>query len=62
MMTEGGIMTAAAAAGMLISVPICWALDWLANRISQIRQQRRTLEALRPRRTVELETTHRREL
>jgi len=56
--TESGILTTAAAAGMLISVPICWALDRLANRIAQIREQRRTLATFRPRKTVELEARH----
>lgn len=56
--TEGGILTAAAAAGMIISIPICWALDCLANRIAQIREQRRTLACLRPRKTAELEARH----
>ena len=60
--TEGGLLTAGAAAGMLLSIPLVWVLDRLTARISQIREQRRTLAALRPRRTVELETTHRRAL
>lgn len=56
--TEGGIMTAGAAAGMLLSIPLVWACDWCARRIRAIRQQRRTLRMLRPRRTVELASTH----
>jgi hypothetical protein len=56
--TEGGLMTAGAAAGMLLSIPLLWACDWCTRRIQQIRQQRRTLASLRPRRTVELSQTH----
>lgn len=58
--TEGGLLTAGAAAGMLASIPLVWALDRLADRLRQIREQRRTLASLRPRRTVELAQTHRR--
>jgi len=56
--TEGGIMTAGAAAGMLFSVPLVWACDWCARRMRAIRQQRRLLAGMRPRRTVELSQTH----
>jgi len=56
--TEGGLLTAGAAAGMLLSIPLVWACDRIAARIRAIRQQRRTLASLRPRRTVELAQTH----
>ena len=56
--TEGGLLTAGAAVGMLLSVPLVLACDWCTRRIQQIRQQRRTLASLRPRRTVELASTH----
>lgn len=59
-MTEGAFLTVGAAAGILASIPLVWVLDRLTARIRQIREQRRTLAALRPRRTVELALTHRR--
>lgn len=60
MITEGALLTAGAAAGMLASIPLVWVCDRIAARIRQIREQRRTLASLRPRRTVELAVTHRR--
>ena len=56
--TEGGLLTAGAAAGMLLSIPLVWVYDWCTRRIRAIRQQRRTLGRLRPRSTVELAETH----
>lgn len=56
--SEAGLLTFAAAAGMLLSIPLVWGIDWCTRRITQIRQQRRTLAGLRPRRTVELAQTH----
>jgi len=56
--TEGGLLTAGAAAGMLLSMPLVWACDRIAARIRQVREQRRTLASLRPRRTVELAQNH----
>ena len=56
--TEGGLLTAGAAVGMLLSVPLVWACDRLSQRMRQIRQQRRLLAGIRPRRTVELSQTH----
>lgn len=58
--TEGGLLTAGAAAGMLLSIPMVWVCDRIAARIRKIRHQRSTLAALRPRRTAELALTHRR--
>lgn len=60
--TEGGLLTAGAAAGMIASIPLVCALDWALRRVRQIREQRRTLAVLRPRRTAELAQTHRRAL
>ena len=57
-MTEGGLLTVGAAAGMLLSIPLIWACDRIAARIRQLREQRRTLASLRPRRTAELSHTH----
>jgi hypothetical protein len=57
-LTEGGLFTAGAAAGMLLSIPLVWACDRIAARMRQIRQQRRLLAGMRPRRTVELAQTH----
>jgi len=56
--TEGGLLTAGAAAGMLLSIPLVWACDRIAARMRQIRQQRRLLAGMRPRRTVELAQNH----
>ena len=56
--TEGGLLTAGAAAGMLLSIPLVWVCDRIAARIRQVREQKRTLASLRPRRTVELAQTH----
>ena len=56
--TEGGLLTAGAAAGMLLSIPLVWAYDWCARRIREISRQRSTLGSMRPRRTVELSKTH----
>ena len=56
--TEGGLLTAGAAAGMLMSMPLVWVCDRIAARIRQIRDQRRLLAGIRPRRTVELAQTH----
>lgn len=58
-MTEGGLLTAGAAAGMLLSIPMVWVCDRISSRIRQIREHRRTLAGLRPRRTAELASTHR---
>lgn len=46
--------------GICIGGAICWAYDRLSHRMQQIRHQRSTLAALRPRRTAELVLTHRR--
>ena len=53
------IIGTAGIAGMVLGGLICWVCDRIAARIRQIRQQRRTLASLRPRRTVELAGTHR---
>jgi hypothetical protein len=60
--TEGGLLTAGAAVGMLFSIPLVWACDWCARRIREISRQRRTLASIRPRRTAELEITHSRRI
>ena len=59
-MTSGAtIIGTAGLIGMVIGGLICWACDRLTQRIRQIREQRRTLAALMPRRTAELALTHR---
>ena len=57
--SEAAILGIAGIAGMVIGGLICWAYDRLTQRMSQIREQRRTLAALMPRRTAELAGTHR---